>query len=105
MEREVTLLLLAPIHVHVLLLHLQQRQHPIMKEVLCQSKRPRHVLIMDRLVILPSGAPTSVSYRPQPKATRMWHKLWPIGSATIVDKRVTLLTFVPIRDATVMCQR
>jgi hypothetical protein len=57
------------------------------------------------LVILPSDAPTSVSYRPQPKATRMWHGLQPIGSATIVDKRVTLLTFVPICDAAVMCQR
>jgi hypothetical protein len=30
---------------------------------------------MDRLVNLPIDAPISVIYRPQPKATRIWHKL------------------------------
>jgi hypothetical protein len=70
-ERYVTLLLLAPIYDHVLLFHHQQR-HPITKEVLRQSKRPRHVLIMDMLVILPINALTSVNYRPQPKATTMF---------------------------------
>jgi hypothetical protein len=60
-EREVTLLLLAPIRIHALLFHNQQR-HPITKEVLRQSKQPRHVLIMDSLVILQINAPTSVNY-------------------------------------------
>jgi hypothetical protein len=52
-----TLLMHAPIHVHVLLFHHQQRQHPITKEVLRQSQRPRRDSIMDRLVILPIDAP------------------------------------------------
>jgi hypothetical protein len=72
------------------------------KGVLHQSKQPRHVLIMDMLFILPINASTSVNYRPQPKATRMWHELWPIGSATTVDRRVTLLMFVSIHDTTLM---
>jgi hypothetical protein len=100
-ERD-TLLLLAPIHVHVLLFHFQQRQHPIIKEVLRQSKRPRHVSIRDRLVILTIDAPTCVDYRPQPKTTRTWHELWPTRSATTVDKRVTLLMSVPINDTALM---
>jgi hypothetical protein len=97
-----TLLMCAPIRVHVLPFHHQQRQHPITKEVLRQSKRPRHVSIMDRLVILSIDALTCVNYRPQPKATRIWHELRPIRSATTVDKRVTLLTFVPIHDTALM---
>jgi hypothetical protein len=92
----------APIHVHVLPFHRQQRQHPVTEKVLRQSKRPRHVSIMGRLVILPIDASTCVNYRPQPKATRIWHELWPRRSATTVDKRVTLLMFVPIRDTTLM---
>jgi hypothetical protein len=70
-----TLLLHAAIHVHVLLFHRQQRQHLTTKEVLHQLKRPWHDSIMDRLIILPIDAPTSISYWPQPKATRMWYKL------------------------------
>jgi hypothetical protein len=95
-------LLIVPIHIHILLFHHQQMQHPITKEVLHQSKRPRHVSIMDRLVNLPIDAPTSVSYRPQPKGTKMWHELWPAGSTTTVNKRVTLLMFVPIHDTAQM---
>jgi hypothetical protein len=63
-EKRDTLLMRAPIHIHILLFHHQQRQHPITKEVLRQSKRPRHVSIMDMLVILPIDAPTCVNYRP-----------------------------------------
>jgi hypothetical protein len=95
-ERD-TLLVHTPIHIHVLLFHHQQR-YPITKEILHQLKRPCHVLIMDRLVILLIDALTCVNYRPQPKETRMWHELWPTGSATTMDRRVTLLTFVPIYD-------
>jgi hypothetical protein len=65
----------APIHVHVLPFHRQRRQQPITQEVLRQSKRPHHISIMDRLVILPIDALICVNYRPQPKATRIWHKL------------------------------
>jgi hypothetical protein len=93
-----TLLMLAPIHVHVLPFHRQQRQHPITKEVLHQSKQPHHVSIMDRLVILPINAPTCVNYRPKPKKTRIWYELQPTRSATTVDKIVTLLMSVPTND-------
>jgi hypothetical protein len=48
---------------------------PLTKEVLRQLKRPHHVSIMDKLVILPTDALISVDYRPQPKATKMWHEL------------------------------
>jgi hypothetical protein len=92
----------APIHVHVLLFHHQPRQHPITKEVLHQPMRPHHVSIMDRLVILPIDAPTCVNYRPQPEATRIWHELWPTRSGTTMDKRVTVLTFVPIHNTALM---
>jgi hypothetical protein len=97
-----TLLMHGPIHVHVLLFHHQQRQHPITKEVLRQSKRPRHVSIMDRLIILPIDALTCVNYRPQPKATRIWHELRPTRSATTMDKRATLLMSVPINNTALM---
>jgi hypothetical protein len=40
-----------------------------------------------------------------PKATRIWHKLQPMRSATTVDKRVTLLMYVPINDTALMWQR
>jgi hypothetical protein len=96
----------APIYVHVLLFHRQQRQQPITKEVLRQSKWPRHISIMDRLVVLPIDAPTCVSYRPQPKATRIWHELQSTRSATTMDKRVTLLMSVPINNtarSTLLC--
>jgi hypothetical protein len=97
-----TLLMCAPIHVHVLPFHHQQRQHPITKEVLRQSKRPRHDSIMDRLVILPIDARTRVNYRPQPKATRIWHELRPTRSATTMEKRITLLMSVPINNTALM---
>jgi hypothetical protein len=100
-----TLLMCCPIHVHVLLFHRQQRQHPITKEALRQSKQPRHVLIMDRLVILPIDAPTCINYQPQPKATRIWHELRFTRSATTVDKRVTLLMSVPTNDTALMWQQ
>jgi hypothetical protein len=104
MKKRDTLLMCAPIHVHVLPFHRQQRHHPIVKEVLRQSKQPRHDSIMDRMVILSIDALTCVNYRPQPKATRIWHELWLIESATNVNKRVTLLTFVPICDTALMWQ-
>jgi hypothetical protein len=66
------------------------KRHPITKEVIRQLKRPHHISIVDRLVILPIDALTSVNYRPQPKTTRLWHELWTTGSATIVDKKVTI---------------
>jgi hypothetical protein len=97
-----TLLLRAPIHVHVLLFHCQRSQHPITREVLRQSKQSRHVSIMDRLVILPINAPTCVNYRLQPKATKIWHELQSTRSATTVDKRVTSLMYVPINDTALM---
>jgi hypothetical protein len=100
METEVTLVLPAPIHVH--LFYHQQRHHPFTKEVLRQLKQPRHVSIMDNLVILPSDNSTYVNYRPQPKATRMWHELWPTRSATTVDRRVTLLLRAPIHVHTLL---
>jgi hypothetical protein len=80
------------------------RQHPITKEVLRQSKRPRHDSIMDRLVILPIDARTRVNYRPQPKATRIWHELRPTRSATTMEKRITLLMSVPINNTALMWQ-
>jgi hypothetical protein len=97
-----TLLMRDPIHVHVLPFHHQQRQHPIIKEVLRQSKRPHCVSIMDRLIILPIDSVTYVNYRPQPKATRIWHELQPTRSDTNMDKRVTLLMSVPINNTTLM---
>jgi hypothetical protein len=93
-----TLLFHAPIHVHVLLFHCQQSQHLVSGNILCPSKRSCHVLIMDKLVILPIDASTCVSYQAQPKATRMCHELQPTRSATTVVKRVTLVTAVPIHD-------
>jgi hypothetical protein len=102
MKKRDTLLMCAPIHVHVLPFHHQQRHHPIIKEVLHQSKRPCHDSIMDMLVILPIDAPTYVNYRPQPKATRIWRELRPTRSATNMDKRITLLMSVPINDTTLM---
>jgi hypothetical protein len=83
-----TLLFHAPIHVHVLLFHCQQSQHLVSGNILCPSKRSCHVLIMDKLVILPIDASACVS----------WHELRPTRSATTVVKRVTLVTAVPIHD-------
>jgi hypothetical protein len=102
MKKRDTLLLCALIHDHVLLFHRQHRQHQITKEVLHQLKQPRYLSMVDKLVMLPINAPTRVNYRPQPKATRMWHELQPTGSVTTVDRRVTLLTFVPIHDTALM---
>jgi hypothetical protein len=57
-----TLILCAQIHVHVVLFLYQQSQHPVSRDVLRQSKQSHHVLIMDKLVILPIDALTCVNY-------------------------------------------
>jgi hypothetical protein len=66
-EREVTLLFRAPIHVHFLLFHHQQRQHPVTKKVLCQSKWPHQVSIMDILSFCQSMPWAVSTIKPNPR--------------------------------------
>jgi hypothetical protein len=70
-----------------------KRQHPTIKKVLRQLKQPRYVSIVERLAILPIDAPKTEKIRKfkAPQPTRLQPKTQREISATIMDRRVTLL--------------
>jgi hypothetical protein len=70
-----------------------KRQHPTTKKVLRQLKQTQYVSIVERMAISPIDAPKTKEIKmfkaPQPH--RLQPKTQRAKSATIMDRRVTLL--------------